>query len=52
VEADRFDVAATRDAIGLSAVWRTLRDGAGLDKLDGQTRNRQLHSVTRYVLRY
>ncbi|WP_168787329.1 exo-beta-N-acetylmuramidase NamZ domain-containing protein [Paraburkholderia aromaticivorans] len=30
----RFDVSATRDVIGSSAVWQALREGAGLDQID------------------
>ncbi|MFM0511743.1 serine hydrolase [Paraburkholderia sp. RL17-373-BIF-A] len=30
----RFDIAATRDAIGSNAVWRALREGARLDQID------------------
>jgi uncharacterized protein YbbC (DUF1343 family) len=30
----RFDVAATRDAVGSSAVWQALRDGVELDRIE------------------
>lgn len=50
----RFDVAATRDAIGSGAVWQALRDGVGLDQIDAiatQESNRFAPLRDRY-LRY